>query len=51
MNMVDDATGITFFTSDAMRLLWRWIERFGIPQALCYDKKMPWAKINGQRPA
>lgn len=46
MNMVDDATGITFSffceeetTSDAMRLLWRWIEHYGIPQALYCDKK------------
>ncbi|SLM19210.1 conserved hypothetical protein [uncultured spirochete] len=46
MNMVDDATGITFSffceeetTSDAMRLLWRWIEQYGIPQALYCDKK------------
>jgi len=26
-------------TSDAMRLLWRWIERFCLPQALYCDKK------------
>jgi transposase len=46
MNMVDDATGLTFSffceeetTSDAMRLLWRWIERYGLPQALYCDKK------------
>ena len=28
-----------------MRLLWSWIKRFCLLQALCYDKKMPWAKI------
>lgn len=46
MNMVDDATGITlavFFeqetTEAAMRLLWRWIELYGIPQALYCDRK------------
>jgi transposase len=46
MNMVDDARGITmgFFceqetTEAAMRLLWRWIERYGIPQALYCDRK------------
>jgi hypothetical protein len=46
MNMVDDATGTTLAlmehqetTSAAMRLLWRWIERYGIPLALYTDKK------------
>ena len=46
MNMVDDATGTTLglmeyqeTTSAAMRLLWRWIERYGIPMALYTDKK------------
>jgi hypothetical protein len=46
MNMVDDATGTTlaFFceqetTEAAMRLLWRWIELYGIPQALYCDRK------------
>jgi len=46
MNMVDDATGITlsFFceqetTEAAMQLLWRWIELYGIPQALYCDRK------------
>jgi hypothetical protein len=46
MNMVDDATGATMAlmgeqeTTDlAMRLLWRWIERYGIPKALYTDKK------------
>ncbi len=40
MNMVDDATGRTYsffceeeMSSDAMRLLWGWIARYGIPQA------------------
>jgi len=36
MNMVDDATGAT---AAAMRLLWQWIERYGIPVALYTDKR------------
>ena len=46
MNMVDDATGKTLGLMDhqetteaAMRLLWRWIERYGVPMALYTDKK------------
>ncbi len=46
MNMVDDATGATLAlidnqetTNAAMSLLWRWIERHGIPKALYTDKK------------
>lgn len=46
MGMIDDATGKrrTFMceeetTADAMRLLWLWIERYGIPRALYTDKK------------
>jgi transposase len=46
MNMVDDATGVSLSflseeetTADAMTLLWRWIERYGIPQAVYCDKK------------
>ncbi len=46
MNMVDDATGATLGLMDhqetthaAMGLLWRWIERHGIPLALYTDKK------------
>lgn len=46
MNMVDDATGTTLSflceqetTVAAMMLLWRWIERYGIPQAVYCDKK------------
>lgn len=46
MNMVDDATSATMgllagqeTTEAAMRLLWRWIETYGIPQALYTDKK------------
>ncbi len=45
LNMVDDATGKTLSlmvegesTEGAMRLLWRWIERFGVPMALYTDK-------------
>lgn len=46
MNMVDDATGTTlaFFSGEetteaAMRLLWIWIERYGVPRALYTDRK------------
>jgi transposase len=46
MNMVDDATGVSLAimgeqetTAAAMRLLWAWIERYGIPQALYCDRK------------
>ena len=46
MNMVDDATGTTdsFLveqetTEAAMNLLWTWILRYGIPQALYCDRK------------
>jgi transposase len=46
MNMVDDATGQTLSlldeqetTAGAMRLLWQWIDRYGIPKALYTDRK------------
>ena len=46
MNMVDDAQGTTMAlmadeesTEAAMRLLWSWVERYGIPKALYTDKK------------
>jgi len=46
MNMVDDATGTTLSflseqetTKAAMELLWAWIERYGIPQAVYCDRK------------
>jgi len=46
LTMVDDATGITMVllaeqetTEGAMRLLWQWIERYGVPQALYTDRK------------
>jgi len=46
MNMIDDATGETLAlmaeqetTEAAMQLLWRWIEKYGIPQALYTDRK------------
>jgi transposase-like protein len=46
MNMVDDATGCTMAllskgetVEAAMQILWAWIERFGIPQALYVDRK------------
>jgi len=46
MDMVDDATGLTMAlmaeqetTEAAMRLLWQWVERYGVPQALYVDRK------------
>ena len=46
MNMVDDATGTTLSlmaeeetTGAAMVLVWRWIERYGVPEALYTDRK------------
>jgi transposase len=46
MNMVDDATGRTMSlldeqetTAGAMKLLWQWIDRYGIPKALYTDRK------------
>ena len=66
MNMVDDATGITLSrladqetTEVAMETLWRWIEAYGIPQALYTDKKnvfvtdrepTPAEQLAGQKP-
>lgn len=45
MNMVDDATGTTLSLmteneslEGAMRLLWHWIERYGVPEALYTDR-------------
>lgn len=46
MSLVDDATGVTMTlmtaqetTEAAMRLLQRWIERYGVPKALYTDRK------------
>lgn len=46
LNLVDDATGTTLSllgeeetTELAMRALWKWVERYGIPHALYTDKK------------
>lgn len=46
MNLVDDATGTTMAllaeeetTEAAMKLLWQWLEKYGIPQALYTDHK------------
>jgi len=46
MNMVDDATGITYSfmceqetSEDAMKLLWEWLKIYGIPQGLYCDRK------------
>ena len=46
MNLVDDATGTTLAimneqetTEAAMRILWAWVERYGIPLALYCDLK------------
>jgi len=66
MNMVDDATGTTLSrlanqetTEVAMETLWRWIDTYGIPQALYTDKKTvfvtdreptPAEQLAGQKP-
>jgi transposase len=46
MNMVDDASGVTLAnfeeeetTAGAMKLLWKWIEKYGLPMALYTDRK------------
>jgi transposase len=46
MHMIDDATGVRLAmifeeetTEAAMQLLWLWIEKYGIPVALYYDRK------------
>ena len=46
MNMVDDATKTTLSLMDkeettevSMRLLWAWVNKYGIPQALYVDRK------------
>lgn len=55
MNMVDDATGTTLSimaeeetTEAAMRVLWLWIERYGVPKALYTDKKSVF--VTGREP-
>ena len=66
MNMVDDATGITLSlmakeetTEAAMRLLWAWIKRYGIPASIYCDRKnvyvterepTPQEQLAGQEP-
>lgn len=46
MVMIDDATGVRMSylgkeetTEAAMRLLWKWIKRYGVPRSLYTDKK------------
>ena len=66
MNMVDDATGRRFgllfeqeTTEAAMRTLWGWIRRYGVPQALYADSKTvfrtdrdptPEEQLKGEKP-
>ncbi len=52
MNLVDDATGTTWSLMDreettaaAMRVLWQWIERYGLPMALYCDLKSVYVAI------
>lgn len=52
MNLVDDAQGTTLAlmaeeetTEAAMRALWRWVERYGIPRALYLDRKSVYIAI------
>lgn len=46
MHLVDDATGVSMTlmaqeetTEAALRLLWKWVERYGVPCALYLDRK------------
>jgi hypothetical protein len=46
MNLVDDATGTTLSymakeetTEAAMRVLWAWVKRYGVPAAVYCDQK------------
>jgi transposase len=55
MNLVDDAQGTTLglmaaeeTTEAAMRALWAWVERYGIPQALYVDRKNVY--VTGREP-
>lgn len=55
MNMVDDATGVTYAqlfdeetTEAAMRTLGDWIDRYGVPQALYTDKRNVY--VTGREP-
>lgn len=58
MNMVDDATGTTLAimseqetTEAAMRVLWAWIERYGIPESLYCDRKNVYQLPKGEEPS
>ena len=58
MSMVDDATGTTLVrmeeqetTEAAMRLLWAWIERYGIPESLYCDGKNVYLLPKGEQPS
>jgi transposase len=58
MNLVDDATGTTLSllaeeetTEAAMRLLRKWIERYGVPKALYVDLKTVYVSPKGTQSA
>jgi hypothetical protein len=58
MSMVDDATGTTLAlmseqetTEAAMRLLWAWVERRGIPESLYCDRKNVYLLPKGEEPS
>jgi hypothetical protein len=58
MNMVDDATGTTLAlmgeqeTSEAaMRTLWAWIDRYGIPESLYCDRKNVYVLPKDEEPS
>lgn len=58
MSMVDDATGTTLAlmgeqetTEAAMRILWAWIERYGIPESLYCDRKNVYLLPKGEEPS
>lgn len=56
MNLVDDAQGTTHSvmapeetTRAAMQVLWHWVERYGIPQAIYVDQKSVY--VTGREPS
>jgi hypothetical protein len=57
MNLVDDATGACMAlldeeetTAAAMRLLWNWVKRYGIPKALYFDRKSVYLALRQPTP-
>ena len=56
MNMIDDATNQSHAmlcgeesTENAMKILWQWIDRYGIPQALYTDRHMIYCPVDKEK--